>query len=1015
MRSRRPVRFAPVLAGLLLLAAGVYTPSGLAQSARQSALPSPEQFFGFQMGADRKLANWDKLHEYYQLLAKSSNKVKLVELGKTSEGRPYLALFISSPANLAKLDQFKQLNARLADPRGLSEAEARKVVAEARAVVIQSFALHSSEVAASQTAAEFVYDSLNRTDEEAQRMLDNVISIVAPSINPDGTQMIADWYMKYVGTPHEASGLPWLYQKYSGHDNNRDGFALNLPESQHLGRLMYREWMPQAYVDHHQMGSGNARLYIPPYAEPIRPDADPLVWREMAWWGAHMGTQLEAAGKTGVIGAAIYSGWGHMGFHWITPFHNIAGMLTESASARLATPMYLHPDQLRGGPRNLPAYESQTTMPSLWPGGWWRVRDIVEQQKIAAWATVDLAARNRETVLWNMYLKGTRQTERGAKGEVKAYAISAAQHDPLTARKLVNLLLDSGVEVHQVKTQVIADGKVYAPGSFIVSMAQPKGGLVRWMLGRTFYPDNTYTRDRDGNPIRPYDMATDTFAEFMGVRSDPIGEAISTDLVKLTARVPLAGTVAASAANGYLLSSKLNDSFRAVNLLLEKGVAVRRVPRVDGFTPGDFIVAGSATTAVAEVAKQTGVTFAAPASTVPAAAYDVRKPRIAMYQRYGGGNMDEGWTRLMFEQFNVPFTSLMDAEIKKGDLNARFDVIVLPADSVAAMTGEPAGGGGGGRGGGGGAGGGRGEHAARVSQRLRRRRRQGLAGVRAEGWHARDLRAGGRPGHPALRPAAAQRRREPAPEGVLGSRFDAARALRHRASDRLWHAGRRRGALHGRESGLRSDLHAEQRGRRDRIDLRRARFAAERMAARGRSDREEGRSRVGSPRPGQGRAHRLPAAAPRSDARHLQARVQCVAERPSRPGATHDAGGRSAPAAIGEVSDGCDSSGLSLRTAHADPEPWAHPHHRRVARDWHWGQLGHLQRGQRAPAEAAAVSRTRPPGGALAALAWNQHPAGLALAWPVHRHPHREPVVRGDVHLAGRRRHAPRARAARTR
>ena len=218
-----------------------------------------------------------------------------------------------------------------------------------------------------------------------------------PSINPDGTQMIADWYMKYVGTPHEAAGLPWLYQKYAGHDNNRDGFALNLPESQHLGKLMYRDWLPQAYVDHHQMGSGNARLYIPPYAEPIRPDGDPLVWREMSWWGAHMGNKLEAAGKTGVIGSAIYSGWGHMGFHWITPFHNIAGMLTESASARLATPMFMHPDQLRGGPRDLPDYESQINMPSLWPGGWWRVRDIVEQQKIAAWATVDLAARNRET------------------------------------------------------------------------------------------------------------------------------------------------------------------------------------------------------------------------------------------------------------------------------------------------------------------------------------------------------------------------------------------------------------------------------------------------------------------------------------------------------------------------------------------------------------------------------------------------------------------------------------------
>ena len=700
------MKLLPLVLGLVLACSGVSTPGVGAQSS-EAALPSPEKFFGFRMGADRKLANWDRLLGYYNTLAKASTKVKLVELGKSSEGRPYIALFISSPANLAKLDHYKGLNARLADPRGLTDAAAKKLAAEARAVVIQSFALHSSEVAASQTAAEFVYDSLTRTDEESQRMLDNVISIVVPSINPDGTQMIADWYMKYVGTPHEAAGLPWLYQKYAGHDNNRDGFALNLPESQNLGRLMYREWMPQAYVDHHQMGSGNARLYIPPYAEPIRPGADPLVWREMSWWGAHMGNRLEAEGKTGVIGHAIYSGWGHMGFHWITPFHNIAGMLTESASARLATPMFMHPDQLRGGPRNLPEYESQTTMPSLWPGGWWRVRDIVEQQKIAAWATVDLAARNRETVLWNMYLKGTRQTERGAQADVKAYAIAGDLHDPLTTKKLVNMLLNSGVEVQQAKAQFFADRRVYGPGSFVVSMAQPKQGLVRWMLGRTFYPDNSYTRDREGNPIRPYDMATDTFAEFMGVRADPIGEQVSADLVKLTAPLPLKGTAPPSAAAGYVLSTKLNDSFRAVNLLLDKGVAVRRITSGDGLNPGDFVIAGAAAPVVADIAAQTGVEFRALGSAPPAT-HEIRKPRIGMYQRYGGGNMDEGWTRLMFEQFNVPFKTLQDAEIKAGGLEAKYDVIVLPADSVAGMTGERSGGPGGeeGRGGGGGRGGG---------------------------------------------------------------------------------------------------------------------------------------------------------------------------------------------------------------------------------------------------------------------------------------------------------------------
>jgi hypothetical protein len=232
------------------------------------------------------------------------------------------------------------------------------------------------------------------------------------------------------------------------------------------------------------------------------------------------------------------------------------------------------------------------------------------------------------------------------------------------------------------------------------------------MLGRTFYPDNTYTRDREGNPIRPYDMATDTFGEFMGVRSDPIGEPITGDLTKLTAHVPLVGAVASNAPNGYVLSTKLNDSFRAVNLLLEKGVAVRRATRGNGLTPGDFIVSGGSNAVLADVAKQTGVDFVAPAGPVPADAYEIRKPRIGMYQRYGGGNMDEGWTRLMFEQFDVPFTSLKDAEIRKGNLNASYDVIVLPSDSVAAMTGErpqegTAGGGGrGGRGGGGGVGGG---------------------------------------------------------------------------------------------------------------------------------------------------------------------------------------------------------------------------------------------------------------------------------------------------------------------
>ncbi|HSA54115.1 MAG TPA: M14 metallopeptidase family protein [Gemmatimonadaceae bacterium] len=691
------------LAVALALASLTVLPAAGRQAGAQQ-LPSPERFFGHQMGADRKLARWDRMVEYYRALERGSGKLKVVDMGPTTMGNPFLVLYISSPANLARLEELRQSNARLSDPRGLAEAEARRLTASGRAVVVQSFGLHSSEVAASQTAVELVYDMLTRTDEEAQRILENVISIMIPCFNPDGEILVTDWYNKYVGTEYEGAGLPVLYHKYIGHDNNRDAFMTNMVESQYAAKLMFRDWVPQAYIDHHQMGAYGARIYVPPYAEPIRPFADPLAWREMSWWGAHIAYKEEEAGLSGVVNAAIYSGWGHFGFHWITPFHNIAGMLTESASARLATPLFLHPDQLQGNTRQLPRYEAQTTFPNPWPGGWWRVRDIVERQKVAAWAAVDLAARNRETVLWNAYLKAKRQTERGAAGETVAYLIPAAQHDPLTAHKLINKLRAQGIEIHRAARDFTHEGKVYGAGTYVVSMAQPKMGVIRWLLGRTIYPDNSYTRDDEGNPIRPYDMSGDVMAEFMGVRVEPAATAVAGELTRLDADVALTGRVSSGGA-GYVLDGRLNDSYRAVNLLLDKGATIRRVHRAgNGMRVGDFVVTGAPAADAAAIARQTGVDFGAFRGSIPTTTTEVRRPRIAMYQRYGGGNMDEGWTRWMLEQWNYTFTSLMDAELRAGNLEAKYDAIILPADNVGAMVGATEGGGRGGRGGGGGGG-----------------------------------------------------------------------------------------------------------------------------------------------------------------------------------------------------------------------------------------------------------------------------------------------------------------------
>ena len=661
---------------------------GLPATARAQEMPSPEEYFGFQMGADRQLARWDRLVEYYDMLGAMSDRLQVVHMGPSTLGNPFLAIYVSSPENLARLEELKELNRVLQDPRGRSEAEVENAITNGKVVFVQSYGLHSTEVAASQTAAEVLYELATRTDDEVMQILENTVGIIIPCFNPDGNIIVTDWYNRWVGTEYEGSSPPELYHHYIGHDNNRDAFMLTTVESRYGAEIMFREWIPQAYIDHHQMGPYTARIYLPPYAEPIRPEGDPLVWREMAWYGSHMAYKMDEVDLKGAIGAAVYSGWGHFGFHWITPFHNIAGMLTESASARLASPLYVHPDQL-GGSRQFPEYEEQTTFPNPWPGGWWHVRDIVERQKVASFAPLEIAAQNRETVLLNAYHKASRQTERGREGEVQAYVISAGQHDPLTTMKMVNNLLGQGISVERATREFTHEGRAYDAGTYVVSMAQPKRGVIRWLLGRTFYPDNSYTRDADGNPIRPYDMSTDNMAEFMGVRADPVGTPVETALTLVTAPIDPSGTVG-EGPHGWVIDGRLNDAFKAVNLLFDAGASVRRADREGpGVEPGDFIVSASADpAAVRSIAEVTGVDFEALESDASSLSYPLGEQRVGMYQRYYGGNMDEGWTRLLLETFAFDYTTLRDAEIQAGDLQSRYDVIILPADSKEMMTGE---------------------------------------------------------------------------------------------------------------------------------------------------------------------------------------------------------------------------------------------------------------------------------------------------------------------------------------
>ena len=657
-----------------------------------SKVTSPEQFFGFQLGSDRKIARWDKIVDYFWQLQKESDRIKVIDMGPSTEGNPFILAIVSSAANIARLEHYRQVNQQIVNPHGLSEADVRPLVAEGKVIICQSMSLHATEIGGTQMAPELTWDLLSGDDEDTKRILDNVIFLMVPCFNPDGQIMVTDWYNRWVGTEYEGSQYPRLYQKYTGHDNNRDALTMNMIESQYMASILFRDWRPQAYLDHHHQGSESARINIPPYSNPMHPNGDPLVWQEMNWYGAHMAFLLEQAGLDGVLHSSRYEGWGHLGFHWITIYHNIAGMLTESASAKLATPLYIHPSQLIGAdPRTMPEYEPQVNFPNPWPGGWWHLRGIVERQKVTAYALLDIAARCKDQVLWNAYLKATRQTERGRQGKPQAYVIPAEQHDVLTAGKLIKALLAQAIEIKVAREPLHIGNTTYGAGAHVILMDQPKSGLVKTLLGKTRYPDNHWTHSGDGTPM-VRDATADTIAEFMGVQVVPVDEPLGGQLATVD-QAPQPAPAVKGGPGGMVFDGRLNDSYRVANRLMAKGVKVWRVPAPvkTGFgelPPGAFYLEpGAADEGLLQaLSVETGVGFMALAAA-PAEKTPVAPKRVGIFQRYWAGNMDEGWTRWVLEQFEFPYLTVMDADIRAGALKDKLDVLVLPTDKREMMLG----------------------------------------------------------------------------------------------------------------------------------------------------------------------------------------------------------------------------------------------------------------------------------------------------------------------------------------
>jgi hypothetical protein len=612
-----------------------------------------------EIGADRTVADYRQIRSYFDALAGASPRVEVQVLGETTLGEELFLAVISSEANVANQNRLKEISQRIADPRGLTEDEVEALVAEGKLVLLITCNIHATEVGASQMAMEWAHALATAEDEETLRRLDEVVLLLVPSLNPDGQIMETEWYRKNLDTDYEGGRMPWLYHHYVGHDNNRDWFMLTQKETKALSRAVYHEWLPQVWLDEHQMGRTGPRMFLPPYTEPVDPDIHPLIWREVNLIGANMALRLEQAGKSGVIYGYAFDAYWPGGTKNTAWWKNVSGLLTELASVRYATPVRVEEGELRGGRKGLVEYGPQTSFPNPWPGGWWRLRDIMDYERIASDAILETCADRREDFLRNAVVRARAAV--AAFGPDEAYRIPAEQRDPATAARLAALMVEHGVEVFSA-----ANGDVYIP------LAQPYGLFVNEMLSTQRYPEIKLVRGE--GIVQPYDVSAWTLPLMMGVeveRTDvPDG---LTPWAAPAADVPTDGEALA-------LAPGRPEDARLVNAALRSGGRVRLARRPipmggEEWPAGTVFLDGEAARAAAEHAVP-GQTWT-PVEAIPDGVEPLSAPRVGLLKPWQA-SMDEGWTRFVLETYGFEPQSLENETVKKGGLGEDFDVIVLP-------------------------------------------------------------------------------------------------------------------------------------------------------------------------------------------------------------------------------------------------------------------------------------------------------------------------------------------------
>ncbi len=645
----------------------------------KAQVPTPVSVLGHTPGDDFYLADYEDAVRYFHAAAAATDRMKMFAVGKTTEGRDIEIGVISSPANLARLDEYKKNARQLALADNLTDAQARQLAHDSKVIVHIDGGLHSDEVAGGQHSIMLAYKLLSaKNDPEVDAILDNVILVLWPTLNPDGQDMVTHWYRQNVGTKYEVAPMPWLYQDYVGHDNNRDGYMLNMKESQVLVKAEL-DYAPEIFYCQHQTAPFPARIWIPPFADPISSNISPYVRSWLNVVGTNMTAYLDAHQMPGAISETRFDNW-YAGFNdWVHVFRNEISFFTETGLYRYATPRFYTVNEF---PKETQDLRALSMYSEPWEGGWWRLNDAVNYMIGGSMSVLDLAAKNHETLLFNRYQAARDNIAHYKREGPFAYVISDKQADTPEAGLLAQKMVENGLKVYETKSGFAANGVTYPAGSWVIPMDQPFSGLAKELFERQRYPDEIELGTSKAVDL-PYDVTGWTLPLQMGVAVDTVSDPLTSAQLALLQPVDEAKVPAveiAGVGDVFVISRQPNASYAVVNEVLKQGgtVAMSKdaIATPQGKERGAFVIRGLGRGAMESVAKKFGVSVAT-LTAVPGNVIPIKKERVGLYRPWAP-SIDEGWTRWILENYGFDPKSIYNADMRSSELRARYDVIVLP-------------------------------------------------------------------------------------------------------------------------------------------------------------------------------------------------------------------------------------------------------------------------------------------------------------------------------------------------